>query len=545
MILDYQPDHRVFLLSVPRNIGPPNDTPTLRELMADHGLDLSIPLSTPSTACLFTREPYAAVTFFKHGTPAACHMLASLHGAIEASWKDSSQRLFAVPAGKELWPFQNGTLEYALARSHCLIGDEPGLGKTPIALAYANEIQAQRVLIICPAAIRIQWARRVAEWSTIPWSSRSIHTVLNGSHGIHPRANFQIISYDLARSDALGKALAALDFDLLILDEAHYLKTVDSRRTRAIFGGGEGRTFAPLVERCKRVLALTGTPLPNRPREAYTLARALCFDAIDWMSEDKFRARFNPSATGITADGRLWVDERSGRHAELQNRLRANFMVRHLKRDVMKDLHLPVYDVVVMEETRAIRQALDAESLLDIDVEDFDGADLALLGHVSVVRRQMGLAMAPSIAGYAKVLLDGGEDKLVLFAWHIEVMNMLEEALAKWHPVRVDGSTSPKNREHAIHTFITDPRCHIILGNLLSLGTGVDGLQSVANHAIIAEPDWTPGNNVQACDRLNRGGQTRTVQCDLMVAPGSIAEKILATAVRKLAVTNKVLDAHW
>lgn len=541
MQLDYNETHKVYLIRVPRQ-----DAGLIRSLMTDHGLDLSIPLSSSETACLFTREPYAAVTFFDKATPAARSQLLALNTAIAASWDPaSSATSFALPVGKELWPYQQGTLRYALARSHVLVGDEPGLGKTPIAVAYANEIQAQRVLVICPAAIRIQWARRIAEWSTIPWSSRSIHTILNGKHGIHPRANFNIISYDLARSDALGKAIAALDFDLLILDEAHYLKTIDSRRTRAIFGGGEGRTFSPIIEQCRRVLALTGTPLPNRPREAYTLARSLCFDAIDWMSEDRFQARYNPTITGTTPDGRLWVDERSGRHAELQNRMRANFMVRHLKRDVLDQLQLPVYDIVAVEETRAIRQALNAESLLDIDVEDLDGADLALLGHVSVLRRQMGLAMAPSVAEYVKLLLDGGETKIVLFAWHIEVMNMLEEALAKFQPVRVDGSTSAKGRERAIHEFMTNPKCEVILGNLLSLGTGVDGLQSVSNHAIIAEPDWTPGNNVQACDRLNRFGQTRTVQCDLMVAPGSIAEKILATAVRKLVVTNQVLDQQW
>ena len=542
MILDYDEAHRVYLIKVQRQA---DGVGAIQELMRDHGLDLSIPLSSPQEAVLFTREPYAAVTFHRYATPAAMRSLSGLIQALDASRKETSDRNFAIPAGKELWPYQRGTLEYALGKTHVLVGDEPGLGKTPIALAYANEIQAQRVLIICPAAIRIQWARRIAEWSTIPWSSRSTHLVLNGHHGIHPRANFQIISYDLARTDALGRSLAALDFDLLILDEAHYLKTIDSRRTRAIFGGGENRTFAPLVERSERVLALTGTPLPNRPREAYTLARSLCFDSIDWMSEDRFNARFNPISTGVTQNGKVWVDERSGRHAELQNRLRANFMVRHLKKDVLKQLDLPVYDLVVLEETRAIRQALDAESLLDIDVENFDGADLALLGHVSVVRRQMGVAMAPSIADYVKVLFDGGETKLVLFAWHVEVLNILEERLARYHPVRIDGSTGPKQREHAVHTFEHDPKCEVIIGNLLSMGTGIDGLQNVASHAIIAEPDWVPANNVQACDRLNRFGQQRTVQCDLMVAPGSIAEKILASAVRKLGVTTKALDQQW
>jgi SWI/SNF-related matrix-associated actin-dependent regulator 1 of chromatin subfamily A len=542
VILDYVEATGAFVLRVPRN----DPTVNLQELMNEHGLDLSLKASTQSEAVFFTREPYAAVTFFAHGTNEAKQKLTGLVGQIQASWKATSDHHWRIPEDKELWPFQGGSLEYALARTHTLIGDEPGLGKTPIAITYANEIDANRVLVICPANIRLQWATRVQEWSTMPWQQRIIHPILNGKHGVHPTANWTIVSYDLARTAPIGKALAKQKYDLLILDEVHYLKTIGSRRTRAIFGGGEGREFDPIVDQAKRVLALTGTPLPNRPREAYTLARSLCWDSIDWASEDKFRDRYNPSrkVDGFRGDGTpfTYIDERSGRHAELQNRLRANFMVRHLKREVMPQLQMPIFDLIQVEPTRAIKQALDAESLLDIDPETLEGADAALLGHVAVVRRQMGIAMAPSVADYVDMLLLGGETKLVLFAWHIEVLNILEERLLKYGVVRIDGRTSPTGRERMVNRFVTDPTIQVCLGNLLAMGIGTDGLQLVSNHALIAEPDWTPGVNVQAFDRLDRGGQTRQVQGDIFVAPGSIAEKVLASALRKHHTTHKALD---
>ena len=547
MQLDYNTATKAFILRVPRG------SQDIRALMVEHGFDMSLPASTPGEAVLFTHEPYAAVTFIEFATPAARAILAPIADIVAASWKSTSDRHFEVPCDRELWEFQKASLEYALDRTHSLVADEPGLGKTPIAITYANEIEADRVLVICPANIRLQWAQRIAEWSTRHTWRRAINVVTTGRHSPHQSFNWTIASYDLARTEPFGKAVEKLDYDLLILDEAHYLKTVDSRRTRAVFGGGEGRSFSPIMDRCKRVLALTGTPLPNRPREAYTLARGLDHASIDWMSEDRFSQRFNPSEMRerevTDPDGTprkvRYVDERTGRHAELQNRLRANFMVRHLKKDVMPQLKLPVFDIVRMEETRAIKQALAAESLLDIDPDNLEGANAAILGHIAAVRREMGIAMAPSVADYVDMLLLGGETKLVLFAWHTQVLNILCDRLKRHGVVRIDGSTSARGRDHNVKQFINNPDVNLIIGNLQSMGVGTDGLQLVSNHALICEPDWAPANNVQAFDRLNRGGQTRTVQGDILVAPGSIAERVLASALNKLHVTHKALDEHY
>lgn len=540
MILDFNPSTGYFFIRVPRKTGD------VQDLIMEYGLDLSVSASTSDTAVLFTHEKYAAASFWQNATLRAREQLGPMMVEIEASWAPSCSRHIACPADRELWPFQKASIDYALRRSNTLVGDQPGLGKTPIAICIANEIQAKRILVICPANIRIQWMKRIQEWTTMRWPY-VIHPILYSRSGVHPQAQWTVVSYDLARTEAIGKTLAKGHYDLLILDEAHYLKTPDSRRTRAVFGGGDAHLFLPLAERSEKILALTGTPLPNRPREAYTLARGMCFDAIDWASEDKFRLRFNPSRkieitdprTGRT---RVAIDERTGRHAELQNRLRANFMVRHLKREVMPQLAMPMYDIIQLEETGPVKQALHAESLLDIDPENLEGADAAILGHIAVVRRMMGIALAPQVADYVEMLLDGGDEKLVLFAHHIAVLDIFEQRLRKHGVLRIDGRTPPSHKERLIRQFVGDKNVNIIIGNIQSMGTGTDGLQEVAYHGLIAEPSWTPGENIQCFDRLDRGGQNRTVQGDIFVAPNSFAERILASALRKLQITHKTLD---
>ena len=110
--------------------------------------------------------------------------------------------------------------------------------------------------------------------------------------------------------------------------------------------------------------------------------------------------------------------------------------------------------------------------------------------------------------------------------------------------MRVDGSTTEIAKAKAVVAFQTDPRVGVILGNVLSLGTGTDGLQHVSRHVVIAEPDWVTGNNVQMVSRLDRSGQTGQVQADIFVARGSLSERVLAIALRKGSVINKTLDAR-
>lgn len=545
MILDWVDKTNAFTLTGDRA------EMDVKDLMEGHGLDFSETASNRGRAVMFTREAYAAASFRHCATPGAQEKLAHILKEIDESQKLSSGAHIRVPADCELWDFQKASVEYALRRNNCLVADQPGLGKTPIAIAFANEIRARRILCIVPANIRGQWERRIRQWTTMRWPY-TVYPIFFGRHGVHPTAEWTIVSYDLARSPAIGAALAKGTYDLLIIDEGHYLKTPDSKRTQAIFGGGRHRDFEPLASRAGYTMVLTGTPLPNRPREAFTIAKALAWDAIDFMTEDDFQFRFNPS---MKKEGERWnqekqrfepfiyVDERTGRHMELQNRMRCNFMTRHLKREVMTQLQMPVFDVIQLTETAAVKQALAAEKLLDIDPEQFTGRDKEVLGQWALVRHEMGVAVAPQIADYVDMLIDGGEEKLVLSGWHIDVLDIWEQALEKHGIVRIDGRTSAKQKEMMVQKFQEDPRVKVCIGNMQSMGTGTDGLQTVCNHVLIGEPSPVPGENEQMVDRLDRGGQDKTVQAEFFVAPNSIMERILASSLRKLKVTHAALDA--
>lgn len=556
MKLRYAPKKGNYILTVPRG-----STPDVQELMRDYGFDFSNPRSTEATATLFTDCPYAAAPFVRFADEDTARNLAWITEAVAESWLNESQAHIDCPADQELWPFQKANVEYLLRRGGGLVGDQPGLGKTPTAICFANEIRAKRVLVVCPASIRLQWANRIREWTQMRWPYH-IYPILNGKRGVHPTAEWTIVSYDLARNTEIGRALSRGTYDLMITDEAHKAKTSDSIRTRALFGDLETGTFRQwnketeeheylfdaLKSRCGSLVSLSGTPLLNRPREAYVLARNHCWDSIDWMSEDSFSSRFNPMErkTGKRKDGTtfIYTDERVGRSAELQYRMRTHFMTRHLKKDVLPQLKLPLYDLIRVEETGAVKAALKAESLLDIDPEQFDPHNVKVLGHIAAVRRMMGIAIAPQVVDWVDMLIDGGEEKIVLFAWHIEVLNILERGLAKlgYRTLRIDGSTGTKKKQAAVDTFIADPRIPVLLGNMQAMGEGTDGLQAVSAHCLLAEPDWVPGNNEQAVDRLNRFGQAGTVQADLFVAPGSVAEKILSSALKKAQNIHTTLD---
>lgn len=530
-------------------VNPFTDNVTPADLMLERGLDYSTTDSRHGNAVLFTKEAWAVADMLDVATPRAAAALGPMASRIAASRAKDSQANFKMPMDKELWPFQRASLEYVLSRNQSLIADEPGLGKTPQAIVYANEIGAKRVLVICPAAIRHQWARKIREWSTMKWPF-IIYPVVNSKNGVHPTAEWTVMSFALARNPALVAAVAQSNYDLLIIDESHYLKDPETNQTRAVFGNAEGLYKAKgyaepvqaIMSRCKHTLCLSGTPLVNRPLEAYTTTRNLCWDAIDYMSLDKFRVRYNPQRTLIVRDGKRVTEERIGRVRELGNRMRGMFMARHAKRDVMTQLKMPKYEVVQMEETGEVKAALRAESMLGLDIDTIQTTNnYEILGHIAQVRREMGIAIAPQAADYAATWLDGGEDKLVVFGWHIEVLDVLEQRLQRYGVLRIDGSTSAKKRQNYVDLFQSNPDMRVMLGNIQSMGTGVDGLQNVATHCILVEPSWTPGENQQAVDRLDRGGQKGHVQADFLVAPGSVLEKILVSALAKAVTIDKTI----
>lgn len=512
-------------------------------LMAYRGLVFSTSASTRDNAVLWSTNPYALADLAEPTSP----QLGAYRQQIELSRALNGKGTTRLPPGRELWDFQKATLDYLLKRKGGIDGDQPGLGKTPTAIAYCNEREAQRVLVICPASVRIQWGERIKEWSVIPRVKVSV--MLRVKDGIHPTANYQVLSYDAARNPAIIRAISKHKWDVLICDEAHKMKNIEALTTRAIIGNSRGEyqhgdiKVPAISKHCTEHLALTGTLLLNRPSEAYVLFRFFDWEAIDFASEDKFKERYNRQADMKTIEGKRFKLESTSLENELQNRLRVNVLARHEKKDVLQFMKPPRFSIVRCEETGTVRGALDAEGMLGLDIEEIQTTkDFEILGHIAEVRRLMGIALAPQIAEYAADFLDGSDEKLCIFGWHIQVLDIFEEALSKYGTARVDGRKSANARQNAVDKFVEDAHTRVFIGNIQAAGTGLDGLQKVCSRCYLAEPDWVPAQNEQAVSRLDRIGQKEIVSAEIFVAPGSISEKILVKALEKMNVIHRVLD---
>jgi SWI/SNF-related matrix-associated actin-dependent regulator 1 of chromatin subfamily A len=325
---------------------------------------------------------------------------------------------------------------------------------------------------------------------------------------------------------------------MLIVDEIHFLKTEYSKRTVAVLGPGRD---GGLISRADRIIGLTGTPLPNRPRECFTIARALCYESIDWLSYEEFKYRFNPS--GYVGDNERHIKEAKGRLPELQSRLRCNFMIRRLKKDVLDDLPEKTYEFTYVEPNGAIKKALAREALLDFKVEELTDPFAKIWGEIATVRREMGEAKIPRIIEHMKYLLDIVElEKVVIFCHHKSVMDGVKEGLEDYGVVEIRGGISPKKKQQAVDEFVNNPKIRIFQGQLDASGFGVDGLQTVCSHAVIAEPAWTEGTNEQCVARLDRMNQKFSVLAQFLIVEGSFDERVLGVVLPKAQTTHATLD---
>lgn len=450
-------------------------------------------------------------------------------------------------------PFQHAGAEFALAREHCLIGDEPGVGKSLQGILISNALGAKRTLVVCPASLRLNWEVEIWRWSTVP--NVSTYVVQKAGDGVHPGAHYVIVSYDLLRNPRIFEAILALKWDHIILDEAHAIKDVKlNKRTRAVLKLKEHTG--------SRFTLLTGTPSPNQPIELYNIIRLVDHGAIDNMSLDDFRTEYYAEGEGMVR-GLVWdaqiqanvsrvhwsttVRNQPINLDDLQRRLRSRVMIRRLKEDVHKQLPSKQFHLVPLATTSEMRAALrhpgwaEAAKLYEIDPEGFD-AHLPVDGEVSTARRILGEAKVDPGCDYIDDLLDGGVQKVVVSAWHSSVLKVARERLSKYGLVYMDGSTGMRARQKAVQAFQTDDKIRVILGQTAVLGEGHTLVAS--SDVVLLETEWVPGRLNQMIDRVHRLGQTgKYVIAHIPVVPGTLDERITAMAIEKEKNIHLTLDA--
>jgi SWI/SNF-related matrix-associated actin-dependent regulator 1 of chromatin subfamily A len=449
-----------------------------------------------------------------------------IEDAIAKSRATSSDMVIPAPEGRDYLPFQKAGIEFASQKGSVLIGDEMGLGKTIQAIGLINlDETIKSVLVVCPASLKINWRNELSGWLTRLYSIEIAKTQKIIKKTVvrlpFPTADIVIVNYDILHN--FQDEIRAREWDLLICDEAHYLKNGRIKRTQQVLG--KPTPYHPgqwdiVPISAKRRIFLTGTPIVNKPIELWPLISAL--DPEEWDNFGDYSHRYCNAHRGRFG----WDMNGAKNLGELQNRLRRTVLLRRTKTEVLTDLPAKVRQVVELPQDGA-RKVIEAEKKaffqyqaalheLKVTVElskasehkrDYavaverlkEGVCLAF-GEMAKARRETAVAKIP----YVIEFIENVSEKVVIFAHHRDAISQLKQHLGN-RAVVLDGSTSMTARNKAVEQFQNDPNIQYFIGSIQAAGVGLT--LTAASHVIFAELDWVPGNVCQAEDRCVLEGQ--------------------------------------
>ena len=388
-------------------------------------------------------------------------------------------------------PYQEFGAKFLLYQKNILLGDEMGLGKTIQALAVANHLfqeHQRKCMILLPLSVLENWNKEILKWTELPVYRFSASNKNKINDFIKWKQDGGILLANYEQAKYLIQGVDGVQIDLLILDEAHYIKNADAMRTK---------NSIALAQRANYKLFMTGTPLENNVREMQHLVSVLNPD----LPESVFRER--PDEEDFKKD-------------------LANVYLRRKREEVLDEL--PEMEVInlwsefsdkqiELYETEAFSQECSVMKL----------RRMAFLGEESEKIKQ--------IIDICKEARENGMKVLVFSYFKTDVLYRLRELLTYTASDILSGDISPARRQEVIDEFSKDSNQTVLLAQIEAGGVGLN-IQS-ANIVILCEPQWKPSTEQQAISRVYRMGQTRDVLVYRLLTKDSIDEPIMALIHKK------------
>jgi len=426
----------------------------------------------------------------------------------------------------KLYKYQKtGVKKIIRFKGRVLLADEMGLGKTIQALTYLR-LRPERlpVLVVCPASAKWVWRNEIKKHTQFRRSIINGRSVRKGN----PK-DITIINYDIL--PYWKDILAGGEFKTLILDECHYIKSYKAKRTKAAVSLGK---------RIPHILALSGTPLTNRPKELYT--------TLHLLHPDKFKS-FVPYAfrycnRRMTPWG--WDDNGASNLGELHEKLKSLCMIRRTKKEVLKDLP-PKRRIVVpldIERPNEYKQ-IEKDFIGWLEKVNPGMAQRAkqaeTITKIAFLKRKAAELKLKAMLQWMDDFFEETDEKLLVFGWHRYFLNQLQNKYNN-SCVKLDGSTLPKNREKMVSDFQKKNHIKLFLGQIKAAGTAIT--LTAASTVVMGELSFVPADHVQAEDRVHRIGQTNSVNIYYLIAKDTIEEKLCRILEKKFKVVTSVLDGE-
>lgn len=426
---------------------------------------------------------------------------------------------FPPHIGERMLPFQRQAVTF-LKEGRGLLADEQGLGKTISSIGVLAYSPAWRpALIVCPSFLKYNWKDEIERW--LPNERVQI---LNGRKStewaVDSRATIYIINYDVLSEWA--PVLKEIQLGIIIADEAHYIKSREAKRSKALMSLVKHQF--PVPER-RRFIALSGTPVLNRPVEFFNILHLLAPDIFNSFMRYAHRycgARHN--GYGWVYNGATYVDEL--REILVSNKI----MLRRLKEDVLSQLPKKMYSYIPIEMSHE-SEILYLQTMMEAsNIKSVGG----VLPFIARLRSIAGLGKTSGAIEWIESQIQDGS-KLVVFAVHHDVIDAIYKHF-RHCAVKVDGRDSSESRHASVQKFQNDSTCQVFIGQVKAAGVGLT-LTAASKVAFIELP-WTPGELMQAEDRVHRIGQEYPVTVYFLLAKGTID----STMSSKLDAKRKLID---
>lgn len=443
-----------------------------------------------------------------------------------------------VPHGLLLEPYeyQKEGIAYALKNKRCIFGDQPGLGKTLQAIGTVTIAKAYPCLVICPAALKINWQREFKKFAGKQALILDDRNKDSWQRYVELKCcDIFITNYEslkkffvLGVKDDARFTLRSITFDprinlfkSVVIDESHKCKSTKTQQSKFVEGICKGKEY---------ILELTGTPVVN--------------DNTDLIQQLKIMGRLEDFGGYKNYVERFCNGPKKASNLkELNWRLWSSCFFRREKAKVLTQLPDKTRQYIEMDiTTRDEYRKAEADLINYLRVyKDKTDKEIekSMRGEVMV---RMGILKAISARGKIKAaaefihdVIDGGE-KLIVFAFLKEVVMEMKSLFPE--AVTVTGEDNARQKQAAVDKFQTDPECKLIILNYKSGGTGLT--LTASSHVAFIEFPWTFSDCEQAEDRAHRNGQKNNVNCYYFLGKDTIDEYMYKVIQTKKDIANGV-----
>ena len=439
--------------------------------------------------------------------------------------------------GRKYFGHQKVGTKFLLDKKKCILADDMGLGKTLQSIVAALETGAERILIVCPSSLKINWQREIENF--LPPESCSIIR----SIGWDP-AKFTIINYDILKNfhtimergkeynpKKISRELVKEKFDVIILDESHYVKNPKSNR---------GKIIQEIIKESnpKYVWLLTGTPIANRPMDYFSLLGLINAPvASDWMYYARRYCGGRQIKTKINGKLRtIWLTDGASNLEELSERTKTT-IIRRKKTDVLDLPEKIIVPVYIELENRDEYNDVFEKYLEWRKSQGKTGSVVKHLVELILLRKFIALEKVKHSIEITESAIENGK-KVIIFTNFTEELNRFKDHFGKLG-VYLDGSTKEKDRQKAVDRFQNDDKIKVFVGQIKAAGVGLT--LTKAEIVIINSLDWVPGNLEQAEDRAYRIGQIKDVTIYYPLFDDTVDTLVWKVLKNKKSIINTIV----